>query len=141
MACVRAQVLSLLDDWLKIREMAASVEGKDMGENLESGEIGSRDHVDGPAKGSRKKLRYAAVSSVLLNIQDIKKKKFYGNIVKKKKKSPLAGQHKCAQNIEASIKRADKYLKEKENELSISHHQKEMEQQLVILPVKKDFDL
>lgn len=74
MACVRAQVLSLLDDWLKIREMAASVEGKDMGENLESGEIGSRDHVDGPAKGSRKKLRYAAVSSVLLNIQDIKKR-------------------------------------------------------------------
>lgn len=140
MACVKAQVLSLPNDCLKIREMAPSVEGKDMGENLESGETGNRDHVDEPAKGSREKLRCAVTSSVLLNIQDIKKKKFYNNIAKEKKKAPLAGQHKCAQNKEASIKRADKHLKEKENEMTMSYHPKEMEQ-LAILPVKKDLDL
>lgn len=71
MACVRGQALSLQEVLLRIKEMAASLGGKDRGENLELGVTGNGDHVDDLAKESRKKLRCAATSCVCLHVQDI----------------------------------------------------------------------
>lgn len=68
-----------------------------------------------------------------LHIQDIEKNQFYNNIAKEKKTAHLAGQHKCAQNKEASIKSSDEHVKEKENKKIVPYHQKEMEP-LVTLP-------
>lgn len=63
--------IAFAEGLLRIKEMAASLGGKDRGENLELGETGNGDHVDDLAKESRKKLRYAATSCVCLHIQDI----------------------------------------------------------------------
>lgn len=70
----------------------------------------------------------------------IEKNQFYNNIAKEKKKAHLAGLHKCAQNKEVSLKSADEHVKEKENEKTVPHHQKEMEH-LARLAAKADLDL
>ena len=140
MACVKSQVLSLQEDWLKIKEMTASLGGKDMGENLELREPGNGDHVDDEAKRSRRKLMDAAMSRAHLNIQDREKKQFYNNIVKEEKKAHMTVHHKVSQAKEASIERADYHLGEKGNEMTEPHHQKEMEH-LEVLPVKADLNL
>lgn len=135
-ACVKSQVF-LQEDWLKIKEMAASLGGKDIGENLELEEQGNGDQVDDHAKGSRKKWKDAAMSREHLNFHSREKKQFYNNIVKKEKKA----HHKVSQAKKTSIERLDYYPGVvKGNNMTEAHHQKETEH-LGILAVKTDLDL
>ncbi|CAI9177825.1 unnamed protein product [Rangifer tarandus platyrhynchus] len=138
MACVKSQV-SLQEDWLKMKEMAASLGGKDVGENLELEEQGNKDQVDDHAKGSRKKWKEAAMSRKYLSIHSREKKQFY-NIVKKEKKAQMIAHHKVSQAKKASIERPDYYPGDKGNNMTEAHHPKGIEH-LGILAVKTDLDL
>ena len=136
--CVKSQV-SLQEDWLKMKEMAASLGGKDVGENLELEEQGNKDQVDDHAKGSRKKWKDAAMSREYLSIHSREKKQFY-NIVKKEKKAQMIAHHKVSQAKKASIERSDYYPGDKGNNMTEAHHPKGIEH-LGILAVKTDLDL
>lgn len=97
MSPMKSQVLSLQDNWLKIKEMAASLAGKDMNENLEWGQPENEDRDDGQAKGFRRKLKHVATSGSHLNIPDKEKKQFYNTIAKEgKKEMHLRGHYKGA---------------------------------------------
>lgn len=138
-ACVKSQVFRQ-EDWLKMKEMAASLGGKDIGENLELEEQGNGDQVDDQAKGSGKKRKDAAMSREHLHFQSREKRQFCNNFVKKEKKAQMIAHHKVSQAKQASIERPDYYPGVKGNNMTEAHHQKEIEH-LGILAVQTDLDL
>lgn len=78
-ACVKSQVKSLEECWLKMKDLTAPLGEENTDNDLD---LGSGDSIYDQTRGARRKLTDVEKSSVHLNIQDGGRNQFYINIAK-----------------------------------------------------------